>query len=238
MRSVTLTPVKDSAEDQAAEDSLSSSAYNKIKAAIVSCEFAPGTEVTEAQLAEHLGLSKAPIRSGLARLSHEGLLRPLPRRGYLVTPITLDDVQHVFQLRLLLEPKAARLAAGHLSQAHIRRLHETLDVSSIAARDTDISSFLRLNKTFHVTIAEATGNYKLANFISTLLDEVERILHLLLESEPRAPQFQDEHRVLFDALIAGEAEEAERLAYEQIKGGQEAVVRSMLKHFAKKPATA
>lgn len=228
MRSVTLTPVKDTPEDQVAEDTLSSSAYTRIKAAIVSCEFPPGTEITEGQLAEHLGLGKAPIRSGLVRLSHEGLLRPLPRRGYLVTPVTLDDVQNVFQLRLMLEPKAARLAAGHLTESHIRRLHETLDESKVAGRDTDISGFLRLNKTFHVTIAEATGNYKLANFISMLLDEVERILHLLLENEPRGPQFQDEHRELFDALLAGEAEKAERLAYEQIKGGQELVLRSML----------
>ena len=211
-----------------ANDSLSVSAYQQIKAAIVSCRIPPGSDVSETQLSELTGLGKAPVRSAVARLSQEGLLRPVPRRGYLVSPITLHDIQENFRVRLLLEPRAARLAAGRLTEAHVRRLYSAVDLSHLGDSDADVADFLRLNKLFHVTIAEASGNQKMAAIIATLLDEVERMLHLFLTREHLTVQFQDEHRELFDALVAGEEDRAETLAYEQIKGGQELLLRSVL----------
>src|SRR5882757_7422730 len=87
-------------------------AYERIKHDIITCAIAPGTEISEPQLCTHYRLGKAPVRMALIRLAHDGLLRAIPRRGYMVTPITLKDIQDVFELRLMLEPAAARMAAG------------------------------------------------------------------------------------------------------------------------------
>lgn len=222
--------MRPNAEEDVTEgyDSLSLHAYQRIKRAIVTCEIRPGSEVTEAQLTALTGLSKAPVRSGLARLSHEGLLRPVPRRGYLVSPITLQDVQEIFQLRLLLEPQAARLAAGRLSEAHLRQLYAAVAQPDPGATEA-ADSFLRSNKTFHVTIASATGNQRLAASVAALLDEVERMLHLIVATRDRTQQFREEHRELLTALVTGDANCAEQLAYAQIRGGQELLITSMLK---------
>src|SRR3546814_9020930 len=93
-----------------AQRRLSDIAYETIKHDIIRCALAPGEEVTEARLALRLGLGKAPVRAALMRLSQEGLIRALPRRGYLVAPVTLRDVQDIFQFR---DRKSTRLNSSH-----------------------------------------------------------------------------------------------------------------------------
>src|SRR5262245_53345201 len=94
---------------------LGDQAYDRIKEDIVVCRLRPGAEVTEAGLAQHYELGLAPIRAALSRLSQEGLVNVIPRRGYVITPITIQTVKEVFDLRLLLEPAAARAAAGRVN---------------------------------------------------------------------------------------------------------------------------
>ena len=91
---------------------LTDRAYERIKHDIITCAIAPGTEISEPQLCAHYRLGKAPVRMALIRLAHDGLVRAIPRRGYMVTPVTLKDIHDVFELRLMLEPAAARMAAG------------------------------------------------------------------------------------------------------------------------------
>jgi len=90
---------------------LTDRAYERIKHDIICCIIAPGTEISEAQLCAQYKLGKAPVRMALSRLAHDGLVRAIPRRGYMVTAITLKDIQDIFELRLMLEPAAARMAA-------------------------------------------------------------------------------------------------------------------------------
>ena len=97
-------------------------AYETIRRDIIRCELDPGSEASEAALASRLGLGKAPIRVALARLCQEGLVRPLPRRGYIVTPITIKDVHEILEMRMALEPVAARMAVGRLDVAELRSL--------------------------------------------------------------------------------------------------------------------
>src|SRR3546814_12828763 len=85
-------------------------AYGTIKHDSIRCALAPVEEVTEARRARRLGLGKAPGRAALMRLSQEGLIRALPRRGYLVAPVTLRDVQDIFQFR---DRKSTRLNSSH-----------------------------------------------------------------------------------------------------------------------------
>src|SRR5690242_1927088 len=99
---------------------LTERAYEQLRRDIISCSIAPGTEISEAQLCSQYELGKAAVRVALTRLSHDGLVRAIPRRGYMVVPVTLQDIQDVFELRLLLEPAAARLAAGKVSARQLK----------------------------------------------------------------------------------------------------------------------
>jgi len=103
---------------------LSDRAYERIRHDIISCVLAPGAEISETQLCAQYRIGKAPVRMALNRLAHDGLVRAIARRGYRVTPVTLKDIHDVFELRLMLEPAAARMAAGTVGAQRLRALDE------------------------------------------------------------------------------------------------------------------
>jgi DNA-binding GntR family transcriptional regulator len=210
--------------------SLNESAYQRIREDIISCQLLPGHSYTEGQLAERYDLGKAPIRYGLARLCHEGLVRSQARRGYVISPFTIQDAQEIFQMRLLLEPKAAHFAAGRISEETLPRLHAAALVSYDPGDRASEAAFLNANKAFHVGVAEASGNQRLAVAIGHLLDEHRRLLHMGLTLRARGEDFQNEHVDLLKVLLAGDGEKAEALVREQIQGGQEMVIEGLLTH--------
>src|SRR5262245_57475724 len=107
----------------AAPRSLGEVIYGRIRRDIVGCIYVPGETCSESQLAETYGVGKAPVRWALAALSREGLVIARPRQGHTVAPVTLESVNEVFGLRLILEPAAARLAAGRADIALLEELH-------------------------------------------------------------------------------------------------------------------
>ncbi len=207
---------------------LSETAYQRIKRDIVLCVLTPGESVSEARLATRYGMSKAPIRAGLARLRHEGLMSAVARRGYVVAPITVRDVQEIFHMRLILEPAAARMAAGRLEESHILRINDTFTFPPDLEGEHRDRLFLSKNKEFHLTVAEASGNRRLATTLSHLLDANERMLHLGIGKMGGADRFESEHRELTDALLENDPEGAATLALKQIKGGLGMVIDSIL----------
>ena len=207
---------------------LSDRAYERIRHEIITCAIAPGTEISEAQLCAHFKLGKAPVRMALNRLAHDGLVRAIPRRGYRVTAITIQDIQDVFELRLMLEPAAARMAAGKVDAQRLRALDEVCRAGYQPGDAKSTSRFLEANKAFHVEIARAAGNTRLAEAVELLLDEMARLLHLGLGPRNRSLEMQKEHRVLVKALERGEGSNAERICREQIEAARNMVLSAIL----------
>ena len=79
-------------------------AYNTIRSKIVTCQNAPGTFLNEEQLTTELSLSRTPVRDALGRLEQEGLLEIRPKCGILVRPLTLNDIDMIFEVRMMYEP--------------------------------------------------------------------------------------------------------------------------------------
>ena len=103
---------------------LTERAYERLRRDIISCAIQPGAEISESQLAMQYKLGKAAVRVALTKLSHDGLVRAIPRRGYMVMPVTLQDIHDVFELRLMLEPAAARMAAGKVNTQRLKTYDE------------------------------------------------------------------------------------------------------------------
>lgn len=207
---------------------LTDRAYERIRHDIIGCVIAPGTEISEAQLCSQYKLGKAPVRMALSRLAHDGLVRAIPRRGYMVTAVTLKDIQDVFELRLMLEPAAARMAAGRVDGQRLRMLDEVCRAGYQPGDVKSITRFLEANKAFHVAITQAAGNTRLANAIEQLLDEMSRLLHLGLGLRNRSQEMQHEHRALVRALIRGDGATAERICREQIETARSMVLSAIL----------
>jgi DNA-binding GntR family transcriptional regulator len=207
---------------------LTERAYEQLRRDIISCSIPPGTEISEGQLCSQYDLGKAAVRVALTRLAHDGLVRAIPRRGYMVVPVTLQDIQDVFELRLLLEPAAARLATGKVNAQQLRMYDEMCCAGYEPGDAKSTARFLEANKAFHVAIARATGNARLASAIEHLLDEMTRLLHLGLGLRKRAQEAHYEHKALVKALVRDDGEAAERICREQIEASRQMIVSAVL----------
>jgi len=212
-----------------AAGSLADEAYVQLKRKIIRCELPPDLLVTESQLVRESGLGKTPVREALARLVQEGLVRNIPRHGYEIAPITLRDVDDLFGLRLIVEPAATELAAGHVDATQLRQLDEMCAASTDPdGGNESFDRHLKANRELHLTVARASGNRRLAEVMERLLDESERMLHLSLLFRNRRAEILHEHRQLVDALIAGDGEAARRVSIEQIEAARHNVTDALL----------
>jgi DNA-binding GntR family transcriptional regulator len=221
----TLTPMSEIA-------SLAEAGYNSLRNSILSCDILPGTTVTESAVMERLKVSRSTCRLALVRLMQEGFVRSLPRQGYLVVPITLSDVEELFALRLLLEPEAARLAAGRVDAERLLDLENKRRVAMAAAPQTErrdrMSIFIDGNEEFHSFIAIASGNSRLAKNILQLLDEMKRLVAFGFVGKGHIPEIADDHLVLIEALRTHHVDEAARLCHQHIVRVRDATLERVL----------
>jgi DNA-binding GntR family transcriptional regulator len=173
-------------------------------------------------------MGKAPLREALVRLSQEGLLQSIPRSGYRITVVTIQDVQDIFALRLLLEPVAARQAAGRIDEQLLTQLNELCKAGYQPGDRDSESAFLRANRELHVAIADASGNRRLARVLERLLEETERLFHLGLAVRNRTDEMKHEHEVLVAALVAGDADAAAQTTIEQVEAARKMVMDGIL----------
>ncbi len=137
-------------------------AYEVLRRMIICAELPPGAEFTELQAAELIGSGRTPVREALARLRHRRLVL-LSGRRYAVAPISVADVRDLFEVRRLLESEATRAAAGRVDADQLRRL-DAVCVAAYDPRDADsVSRFLQANTEFHMTVAQASRNPRIAD---------------------------------------------------------------------------
>jgi len=203
--------------------SLGEEIYRRIRRDIVGCNYVPGESCSESQLAEAYGVGKAPVRWALAALSREGLVIARPRQGYTVAPVTLDSVHEVFGLRLILEPAAARLAAGRADIALLEELHGRVTRGLSVGDRRSERRWVEANNDFHIEITRAAGNDRLTRIVASLLEESQRTMHLLTFVFDRVKSMGPDHRALIDDGAA-----AERVAREHLENSRRLVMDALL----------
>jgi DNA-binding GntR family transcriptional regulator/predicted metal-dependent enzyme (double-stranded beta helix superfamily) len=211
-------------EPKSARPLLNEVAFDRIKRDILTCALGPGEQVTEAQLAERYQMGRAPIRAALLGLAQAGLVRAIPRRGYLIAPITTQDVQDVTQLRLLLEPTAAKLASGRLSDTELKRM-ESLCTVKCAPVEKFGARAIAAHRELHMLISRACGNQRLTDAISTLYDDVERLMQLGVTRVHT--EEMSGYKPLVQALAANDGETAAALMVDQIELGRNRILDAL-----------
>jgi DNA-binding GntR family transcriptional regulator len=192
--------------------------YERVRRAIISGDLKPGEILNEMEIATQFEAGKTPTREALLLLAHDNLIEALPRVGYIVTRLSLQDIQETFHLRLILEVEAISLAARRISTDEIRHLEknnqeEELLATSFTPEQKEKAS--ALNRDFHMTIARASGNNRLAEYIQRLIDDMER----MLVNDPFLAG-PDQHKRILASLLAGDkmqAQEAMRLHIEETR---------------------
>jgi len=196
---------------------LSERACVAIRQDILSCRIAPAVTLTENMLTARYGIGKATCRVALQRLAQEGFVRILPRQGYVVTPITLKDVEEVFALRVQLEPLSARLAAGNADIAALERLERACREDDVSLGiDNRIGIFMDANTAFHMAIAAYSGNARLVRILGGLLNEMARLVALGFGVQRTKPEIRHDHTAMIEALARGDGKRAEQVAHRHV----------------------
>jgi len=203
-------------------------AYQRLRLSIVECRLGPGQRVTEASIAQKLQVGETPAREALRQLVLEGLVRVTPRHGYSVAPITLRDVHELFELRLLIEPAAAAMAARNCQSAFLARLEELSAVGYADGSQDSVRRFLRANTELHSQIAKLSGNHRVAQLMTQLLSESERLINFGMLSHPQSELTVGEHQKLLEALAARDAGGAYQIMDEHVKSTRQMVVESFI----------
>jgi DNA-binding GntR family transcriptional regulator len=212
-------------------------AYVLIKNKIVTCELRPGEVVSEPALREQFSLTPAATRVALQRLTQCGLVTPIPRHGYVVTPITINNIKEIFHLRRVLEAEAARLAAGKvdvkLLKQYDRQWRDNLDADVIAGKGCrkKLDKALNGNFLFHMHIAQAGGSGKLAEAVEQLLYEGERLIHMGLPLAYELLEIQSGHSGLLQVLAhENDRERAAELAMQHVQSAENIVLKAIVEY--------
>jgi len=208
--------------------SLAGQVYEAIKKDIISCTLGPGQQIAQQQLAERYGVGITPVREALQKLTREGLVLTIPRFGYLVTTITISDVAEIFELRAILESAAARLAAARASDEQVEQLAGLAGYTYVYKDRDSYSDFLTHNRAFHIALAKASGNKRLIEAISHLMDELTRMFHLGLDLKDSAAEMRQEHQELVEVLRQRNPEEAEKIVLAQINRSRQRIYEALL----------
>ena len=197
-------------------DSVVDLAYERIRSMLVEGEIPPGARLGQVELAEQLGISRTPIREALRRLTGEGLAEFLPNRGFRAASPGLDDVLRRLEVRSLVEPGIARLAAAAPDRRRPRGAAR-VDRRARRPRDTRIAAH-DASRDFHVALAHATGNRELVAVIESLwiVEIGRRLLAARATSASWKRADVAEHRALLAAVPRATASCAARLMAEHI----------------------
>lgn len=188
--------------------SLADQAYDRFREGLRSGIFKPGQRLLEAELADHLGMSRTPVREAIRRLQSEGLVAHLPARGLCVAAYDPGQVDELYVMREALEGTAARLAAQHAGRPEIlllqRMVEEEAGLSGEAAAEH--------NRRFHRALHQAAHNRYLLRALSALSDALLLLGPTTLDLPGRAAEARAEHARIVEAIAARDGDAAEAAA--------------------------
>jgi DNA-binding GntR family transcriptional regulator len=171
-----------------------------MREAILSGAVPPGARLRQEKLAERFGTSRIPVREALRALEYEGLVRSAPYRGFTVTELDADDIEEVYDLRILLEGHAVRLALPLMTDDDLRTLEDMYaEMSEASPGDAQLAARER----FYIRLYSMTGRPRLVGLIARLRQEVARSLRW-----PTLQHAPSHHQAFFEAIRAGDAERA------------------------------
>jgi DNA-binding GntR family transcriptional regulator len=188
--------------------------YEALRKDILELRIPPETLLDETELAARFQLSRSPVREALVRLSSEGLVKVLRNRSTIVAPFDIATVQHHLSATELMYRATARLAALNRTAAQLADLQAMMKRHLAGFRTLDGLDLIQNNREFHIAIAVAGGNSVFVAWLTSLLDQGQRLMGLYAQDVgPERPEtLLDDHRALVAAIAAGDAEGAEAAA--------------------------
>lgn len=199
-------------------------AYEKLKQDIVSGKLAPGTVFNEKEYAAGLGVSRTPVHEAVWQLVGEGLLEVIPRRGTLISHISMEDIRQMYEYRKMLEPQLARRAAAAADRERLAEYRLFFEERRLAADSQEAEDMCKTDEDgeFHIYLAEASGNRYAVAQMKLMMTQTLRIRSLSnIKTKRRYIEACEEHIDIIDAVSDGNGEEAARLMLEHLNNSEQ-----------------
>jgi len=220
--------------------SLTSAVQAEIERLILAGELAPGAKLTEAMLAERLGVSRGPIREAFRILEETGLVRLEKNRGVFVRSIPLDEAMEIYDLRAMVDEAAGRALAQHITPEQLKQLRsmvEQMERLVKGGHNTSASDdYHALNLAFHDHIVASVGNRKLTELYRRLVNELSLFRRVNLADGQQIPVSVQEHRAILKAIAAGDADGAARALRAHVLESKERTLNNHAEGSAMLPA--
>lgn len=217
-----MTALPDDAEPE--YTSLADKAYTVIRDRLIMLDIPPMTAIDDVALAKSLEVGRTPVREALKRLEIDRLVVSYPRRGTFATGVDITDLAYISEIRVQLEPLAARRAAdysGPATRADLAELADTID--RIDVRTLDRDELMRWDLHVHRTIYSAAANPHLEDTLIRYDNLATRIFCLFLDRMTDFDRHVGEHSGLLRAIAGQQADEAAERARAHVIGFEKAV---------------
>jgi DNA-binding GntR family transcriptional regulator len=190
---------------------------NAIVSEIVDGDLPANSRLIQDELARAYGVSRQPVQQALLLLRDRGMVREAPGRGLIVSPLDVDFVRNLYEVRAMLDGLAARLAAERGSERAKSEGQVYLDAGRDAVESGSLHDQIEADMRFHAFINELSGNSLIGETTAPHWPYLRRVMGEVLRDDAQMPQtILGEHVAILDAIIAGKATEAEQLSRDHI----------------------
>ena len=197
-------------------------AYAALQDRLIMLDIPPMAPIDDGSLSASLGLSRTPVREALKRLELDRLVISYPRRGTFATSVDITDLAYISDIRVHLEPLAARRAAENPgARTGLAGLAD--DIANLDVRALERGALMRWDLRVHRAIYRAAGNPHLEDTLIRYDNLATRIFCLFLDRMPHFDQHVGEHVALLRSIADGDADTAADLSRAHVTGFEKAV---------------
>jgi DNA-binding GntR family transcriptional regulator len=204
-----------------------------LRQAIIDGQLGPGEALNQENLAKHYAVSRIPVREALRQLGSEGWIVLERNRGARVSPLSVEEVREIYEIRASLEATALRLAAPRHTPQSLKQAAAVLRVSR---SEPDHSLYPQHNREFHLSLYAPAGRPRLIALIDSLHSQGERYLRLKLDMPAYKHESDDEHEQILKSLRAGRIERAVEILQSHMLRTGELLASYLTRHLARHPA--
>ncbi len=195
--------------------SLAEQVFERLELEILSGKYQPGEILTELKLVNDLGVSRTPIREALRRLEQEHVIEITPK-GIFVIGVSKRDLIDILDIRMRIEGLAAYKAAQNITDEQIEELREAIELQEFYVPKRDADRINGMDSKFHLLIYRFCGSLSLYDTLVPLHKKVLKYRKASVENDVRSVYSAQEHRDIFEAIAAHNAELAEKYMTEHI----------------------
>ncbi len=210
-------------------------AYRHVKENILQLKLKPGQYVTDSQVAQDLNMSRTPVREAFYRLENEGLLVNAARRGWRVYSLSLEDIHHIFDIKVAVEGMVARQCANCTDEALRETLREALGDMRAAVQAASPREWLQADHKLHAVLFRMVKNERAERIILNLNDQWHRLRIGFAAMQGRIERSTEEHSIFVEAILDHNPELAETAMKEhlnQVRQELERLLVHMILPFA------